>query len=45
MLTMRRRLEKIIKVFPHVFSVNLSYILSNIVYRIFPIFTSSKYVV
>ena len=32
---MRRRLEKLISVFPHVFSANLSYILSNILYRIF----------
>ena len=34
---MRRRLEKNYLSFSHVFSANLSYILSNILYRIFPI--------
>ena len=39
---MRRRLEKNNLGFLHVFSANLSYILSNIVYRKFPICIGEK---
>ena len=44
-LYMRCRLEKNVLGFSHVFSANLSYILSNILYRKFPIFVQDKQVV